>query len=74
MSDTAFKTASYPGYTASELRARCAEIDDMNFPTEEVLRTRTLMRIELDRRYRVDGGDVSAMTDGERLRYYRAHS
>jgi hypothetical protein len=58
--DSAFDTAPYPGYTTDELR--------------QMLRTRPgCLPIwdEVHRRERVEAGDVSVMTPGERLRFVR---
>ena len=63
MSDSAFKTAKYPAYTTAELEISIANgRDEFGF-----------MRAEIDRRAKRDAGDVSVMTDGERLRYARAN-
>ncbi|RUU95885.1 hypothetical protein EOB36_31380 [Mesorhizobium sp. M6A.T.Cr.TU.017.01.1.1] len=59
MSDSAFKTAAYPGYSTGQLR-------DM------VLNKRNdMMEAEIARRERVAAGDITVMTDGERLRFAR---
>lgn len=61
MSDAAFATAAYPGYTLAELVAFVVEGRD----------TTGKMLAEIARRERVAKGDVSAMTPGERLRASR---
>jgi hypothetical protein len=71
MSDSAFKTAPYSGYSTPQLREFVAKIDDMNNPTLEVQNRRSVMFAEIERRERVEAGDVSVMTDGERLRRVR---
>ncbi|RWC28144.1 MAG: hypothetical protein EOS70_27935 [Mesorhizobium sp.] len=59
MSDAAFKTAAYPGLTTGQLR-------------DAVMNKRNdAMEAEIARRERVAVGDVSVMTDGERLRHFR---
>jgi hypothetical protein len=64
MSDSAFKTGAYPAYTTAELRRWIVDGVD----TDEALQR---ISTEVDRRERAEAGDVSAMTDGERLRYRR---
>jgi hypothetical protein len=64
MSDAAFPTGRYPAFTTSELESfladgRPAVIADA-------------MRAEIARRHAVAAGDVSQMTPGERLRYFRS--
>jgi len=58
MSDAAFKTAMYPAYTTTQLQVMAA-----NCTTD----ARAKMEAELLRRAKRDAGDVSVMTDGERL-------
>lgn len=60
MSDAAFKTAAFPGYTTNELRAAVAE----GRGNETIVR-------EIARREKALAGDTSVMTDGERLRFAR---
>lgn len=70
MSDTAFKTAAYPGYTTNELQVAYLEVSNligMGATAEKI-------QAELDRRYAGSIGDISAMTKAERLRYERTHS
>lgn len=66
MSDAAFKSAPYPAYTTAQLREFVA-YDDADPITRDV------MQREIARREAVAAGDVSQMTDGERLRLARAH-
>lgn len=61
MADAAFRNAKYPAYTTDELKAFLAEGRDGEGH----------MAAEIDRRERVAAGDVSVMTDGERLRFAR---
>jgi hypothetical protein len=58
MADAAFKTASYPGYTTVQLTEFIAAGRDATGRMAE----------EVARRAKRDAGDVSVMTDGERLR------
>ena len=69
MSDAAFKTAAFPGYTTAQLRAFIDK--EHAFETHMEDDKYYAMCAELERRERVAGGDVSVMTDGERLRFYR---
>lgn len=62
MSDAAFKTAKFPGYTTAQLKEFIAD------PEADMIR-RELMQFEVDRRVKVAAGDWSVMTDGERLRH-----
>jgi hypothetical protein len=64
MSDSAFKSAPYSGYTNAEL---AKFINDANTSVYNVAK----MRAELERRQQVAQGNVSVMTDGERLRHVR---
>lgn len=63
MSDAAFRTAKYPSYTTAELRQMLAASKGGNVRgvTED---HRYEMADEIDRRAKVEAGDVSAMTDG----------
>lgn len=63
MSDAAFKTSAFPGYTTQQLR-------DWAPSRPEGIRRQ--MEAEIARRARRDAGDVSVMTPGERLRLARA--
>jgi hypothetical protein len=68
MSDSAFKTAAFPGYTTAELEKSYAEksaIIGYGAHCEKI-------QAELDRRYAVAAGDVSQMTPGERLRFAKS--
>lgn len=68
MSDSAFKTAAYPGLTTAQLEeayARNSKIIGHGEICEK-------MQAELDRRFAVSNGDVSVMTAGERLRYAKS--
>jgi hypothetical protein len=58
MSDSAFKSAPYSGYTSQELRAF---ISNGSVKAEAML-------AEIKRRNEVASGDMSRATDGERLR------
>lgn len=64
MSDSAFKTAAFPGLTTKELEdaysAKSKIVGYGDFCEKA--------QAELDRRYAVAAGDVSKMTPGERLR------
>lgn len=59
MSDAAFKTAAFPGYTTQSLRDRASGAPEG---------IRRQMEAEIARRAKRDAGDWSVMTDGERLR------
>lgn len=59
MSDAAFKSAPFAGYTTKELEVRMINADDV---------TAAKMRAEIERRAKRDAGDRSVMTPGERLR------
>lgn len=61
MSDSAFKTHPYPSYTSDQLRAFIGEGRD----------TEGRMYGELLRRAKRDAGDVSVMSDGERLWHFK---
>lgn len=65
MSDTAFKTAPFPGFTSAQLRAA---LDDGG--RDRISRDK--IETELARRDRIAAGDVSMMTPGERLRFIRS--
>jgi hypothetical protein len=73
--DAAFKTAAFPGLTSDELKASVRKANDAllaNGPMDANVTAKIIaMNTELDRRDRVAAGDVSAMTAGERLRYYK---
>jgi hypothetical protein len=62
MSDTAFKTASYPGLTTAELKKILTNNTCIN-PDK--------ITAEINRRARAAEGDQSVMTQGERLRFLR---
>lgn len=64
MSDSAFKGAPYSAYTTDELKAFIEK-------NPQLPETANKMRAELFRREKVAAGEVSVMTDGERLRYLR---
>lgn len=64
MSDSAFKSAPFAGYTTDELRAFLA-----GNPLPSAIEN---MRREIARREAVANGDYSQATDGERLRAVRA--
>ena len=68
MSDSAFQTGAYPGFTLAELEAKVdrAEVNGQTAPAAMVA--------EIARRKRVRAGDRSVMTPGERLRTARAAS
>lgn len=63
MSDAAFKTGKYPGYSTAQLREFVAEQNDRS-PGITVA-----MQAEIARREAVAAGDTSQMTPGERLRH-----
>lgn len=65
MSDAAFKTAAYPGYTTEQLR---------EWAPSRPEGIRRQMENEIERRAKRDAGDVSVMTDGERLRRARGQA
>lgn len=69
MSDSAFKTGAYPGYSIEELRERVSAYEFWELSPDKV----DAMRREIARREAVAAGDVSQMTAGERLRYARAN-
>lgn len=62
MSDSAFKSAPFAGFTSRELEARVAQLSDDDPKRYQML-------AEIARRERVAAGDRSVMTAGERLRY-----
>ncbi len=64
MSDSAFKSAPYSGYTTKELEAFVAA----NRTTSNISR----LKAEIARRAAVAAGDFSNSTDGERLRAVKA--
>jgi hypothetical protein len=63
MSDAAFKTAAFPGYTTHEL---------IYSAPSRPYDIRHQMEAEIERRMRVKAGDVSVMTPAERLRHSKA--
>lgn len=69
--DAAFKTAPFPGYTTAELKAAVARRRE-----EPRILTNNHMidqlEAEIERRAKVEAGDYSVATDGERLRAVRA--
>lgn len=65
--DNAFATAAYPSLTTAQLREKVASRQDCRIFDET---TEKMVR-ELERRDAVAAGDVSKMTDGERLRAAR---
>lgn len=67
MSDNAFRTAYFPGYTTAQLKEK---LNGVGMLMETVI----LMEYEIDRREKVAAGDVSVMTPGERLRHARKES
>jgi hypothetical protein len=64
MSDAAFRTADFPGFTTTELRSFVSK----GFADPEM---DAKARAELDRRERALAGDVSVMTQAERLRFVK---
>lgn len=58
--DSAFPSARYPGYSIEELRAKAAAGTAGD-----------LMLAEIQRRERVEAGDMDAMTPGERLAFVK---
>lgn len=76
MSDSAFKTHPYPSYTTAELRERVAGWEANNVAARAAglqagVDVYDRMRAEIERRAKRDAGDVSVMSDGERLRHVR---
>lgn len=66
MSDAAFKTAPFASYTTRQLQ----EFIDTTVPcTDDQYEKNEAMEREIVRRAKVAAGDVSVMTDGERLRH-----
>lgn len=61
MSDSAFKSAPYSGYTSTELVQMSQVCTDIE--------RRDVMISEIKRRIKVANGDWSVMTDIERLRH-----
>lgn len=73
MSDAAFKTAKYPGYTTEQLKVAVAAYDpEAALDTARGPQIIAEMKAEIKRRAAVAAGDVSQMTDGERLRWVRS--
>lgn len=70
MSDSAFKTAAYPGFTTKQLEEMYAEKSSIVGFGEVAEK----IQAELDRRYAAKAGDVSVMTPGERLRFHKTGS
>lgn len=70
MSDAAFKTAKYPAYTTADLSRWLAD----HTAGKSLLAANQYRDVcaELTRRAKRDAGDVSVMTDGERLRAAKA--
>lgn len=66
MSDSAFKSASFPGYTTKELQRWLVDVE-VELDDESYLK----VVAEVERRAKIAEGDVSVMTQGERLRYIR---
>lgn len=66
MADNAFATARFPGYTTDELKTAYSRASIGG----EGSRCNELMS-EIERREAVNAGDVSRMTDGERLRFQK---
>lgn len=66
MSDAAFATARYVGYTTAELKEFTAVPWLVSALTLDEYKA---MEAEIVRRAKVSIGDVTAMTPGERLRY-----
>lgn len=76
MSDSAFPTAPYPSMTTAELKACVAAY---LAGTQSSIWGMTdakavIMTDEIARREKVAAGDVSVMTPGERLRWFKATS
>jgi hypothetical protein len=70
MSDAAFRTAKYPAYTTAELSRWVAD----HTAGKSLLAANQYHDVcgEITRRAKVAAGDVSVMTDGERLRHAKA--
>lgn len=66
MADAALKSAPYSAYTTMQLRIFIADPQQLNAETV------AKMQSEVDRRAKVEAGDVSVMTPAERLRHIRA--
>lgn len=69
MSDSAFKSAPFPGYTTDQLKGFITVAKTDGFYEGD--RIYQDMQAEIDRRAKVQKGDKSVMTDGERLRFSR---
>jgi len=70
MSDSAFPTGMFPGFTKAQLLDRLAwAVNEPAAPYYVSPETAAKMRAEIARRDAVAGGDVSQMTPGERLRF-----
>lgn len=69
MSDAAFKTAAYPGYTTAELGLMIIRHEEGRVTQPAHLLK--AIKAEIGRRAKVAAGDTSVMTDGERLRQVR---
>lgn len=67
MSDSAFPTTAYPAYTTAELHKWLAE--HAKGTRQFAAGQYDKICAELSRRGKVESGDVSAMTPGERLRF-----
>jgi len=67
--DAAFATAKYPGYTTAELGCMLIKHEERRviYPANQLKD----IRAEIARRAKVDAGDVSVMTPGERLRFVK---
>lgn len=65
MSDAAFKSAPFSAYSTPELETRITALRGDGFSVDVVVK----MRAEINRRAKVEAGDVSVMTPGERLRF-----
>ena len=59
--DAAFKTGAYPAYTTAEL---------IKWMEDGTAQNPAKVLMELQRRERRDAGDISVMSDGERLRFF----
>lgn len=67
MSDAAFKTAAYPAYTTAELDLMLLKHEERRVILPAKIKAD--ITAEIARRAKRDAGDVSVMTDGERLRH-----
>jgi len=70
MSDSAFPTAAFPGYTTADMLGKIAAYLDGTSETMTDAKA-VAMEDEIARRERVALGDAASMTPGERLHWVR---